>query len=103
MSASLKREIAAVFKQAAVDTGDEAWLRAAAALEPKRGRRPIDDSAALDQASWLLRSGQAASAEEAASIVAATLPGEQSLSAARERLADKLRVRNKISKEIDPN
>ena len=102
-ASSAKREIAAVLERLAADTGDAAWLRAALALRPKRGRRSIDDNASLDEAEWLMETGKARSFEDAAGIVAATLPGEQSFSAARERLADKLRKRNKISKKIVPN
>jgi hypothetical protein len=104
MSASSpQRDIAAVFERLAADTGDAAWLRAALALKrPKQpGRHSIDDTASLDEMAWLIENHKARSIEQAAGLVAATLPGEQSAAAARERLARKFR--NKISNKIGAN
>jgi hypothetical protein len=98
---ALKADLAAVFDRYAAETGDVALLRAALALStPKRnGRHRIDDIASLDEMAWLLASGAARSAEHAAGLVAATLPGEHSVRAATERLARKFR--NKISNKIE--
>jgi hypothetical protein len=91
---SAKCEIATVLERLAADTGDPAWLSAAAALRPrpkKKGRHEIDDTASLDEMLWLLENGKVDSIEQAGNQVAASLPDEQSFASARTRLARKFR------------
>lgn len=101
-------EVAAVL-DGLVDRGSDRRLRKAArVLTPgRRGPRPHNDEASLDQMEWLQKNHKARSIEHAATLVGNQLIGETSPASARERLARKYRLRifqqiSGIKTEEDP-
>src|SRR5438874_13338190 len=74
-------------------TGDHRFTRAAAQLSGKGwpGRRKILDSEALTEMHWLIQEGRAATAEQAARLIAHRYPGNSSQATAR-RLGRKFRA-----------
>ena len=84
-------EVASILEKLALQSGDRAFSRAAAALvRLDYGRKPLPDDGALSEMSYLLETGRAKTAEQAAGFVAASMSG-QSFEATRTRLARKYR------------
>jgi hypothetical protein len=73
------------------DRGRGEKYRNAARKLRSRGTRPKDDDRALAEAEWRRETGLSPTDYHAATAVAATLTGEHSISAARDRLAKKLK------------
>lgn len=94
VSPALKADLAAVFERYAADTGDADLQRVVAALrrpQPRqRGRRVIDDTAALAEMRVLVDAGNAV--ETAAGFVATASGAGQSIEATTRRLARKFRA-----------
>jgi hypothetical protein len=86
--------VAHVLEVMAQRIGNPAY--AAALLAPPGGRPEFDDKAALAEMGWLLDSDYAETAEEAARMIAAARPREQSSAATTARLARKYRKMSRI-------
>lgn len=84
--------IAAELERLAVVTGDPAYRRAARSLcqQQSRGRPPIDDAAAIDEALALLESGGARSLNQALRFVARTMGTRGEVDGIAERLRRKI-------------
>jgi hypothetical protein len=89
----LRENLAAMLADFHRTTGDGRYARAASALMGSRpGRRPIDDTKALEHARSLLAAGLADSPHEASTMVAKLSPTFQSVDSTRDRIRRKLRT-----------